>query len=82
MTRADAEHTGVVPECPQVLEGAGGHRYLPVLAVLASRREVTAEVLAIRLEDVTDQLSQLGIPKVLELADLAVAESGQTPSWL
>jgi hypothetical protein len=39
-------------------------------------------MLAIRIEDVADQLPQLGIPEVLELAGLAVAESGQTPSWL
>jgi hypothetical protein len=39
-----------------------------------ARREVPAEVIAIRLEDVADQLTQLGILKVLELADLAVAE--------
>jgi hypothetical protein len=44
--------------------------------------EVLAEVLEIRLEDLADQLPQLGILEVLELADLAVAERGQTPSWL
>jgi len=79
---ADAEDAGVVPERPELPEGAGGHRDLPVLAVLVARREVLAEVLAIRLEDLADQISQLGIPEVLELADLAVAERVQTPSWL
>jgi hypothetical protein len=29
-------------------------------------------VLAIRLEDVPDQLTKVGIPEVLQLADLAV----------
>jgi len=79
---ADAEHAGVVPEHPEVPEGACGHRDFPVLAVLVSFRKVLAEVLAIRLEDVADQLPQLGILEVLEFADLAVAERVQTPSWL
>jgi hypothetical protein len=39
-------------------------------------------MLAIGLEDVADQVAQIGIAKVLELADLAVAERDQTPSWL
>jgi hypothetical protein len=39
-------------------------------------------MLAILLEDVPDQRPQVGIPEVLELTDLAVAEGGQTPSWL
>jgi hypothetical protein len=39
-------------------------------------------MLAVGLEDLPDQLAQLGIPEVLDLADLAVAERCQTPSWL
>jgi hypothetical protein len=45
-------------------------------------REVLAEVLAIRLEDLADQIPQFGVLEILELADLAVAERVQTPSWL
>jgi hypothetical protein len=73
---------GIVTQRSEVPEGAGGHRDLPVLAVLVAGGEVLAEVLEVRLEDLPNQLPQLGILEVLELTDLAVAERGQTPSWL
>jgi hypothetical protein len=47
-----------------------------------ARGEVLAEMLEVRLEDLANQLAQIGVREVIELADLAVAESGQTPSWL
>jgi hypothetical protein len=72
----------VVPEDAERPERAEGHRDLPVLAVLVAGGEVLAEVLEVRLEDLPNQLPQLGILEVLELTDLAVAERGQTPSWL
>jgi hypothetical protein len=39
-------------------------------------------MLAIGLEDFPDQLAQLGVLEILELAYLAVAKRVQTPSWL
>jgi hypothetical protein len=39
-------------------------------------------MLAIRLEDVPNQVAKLRVSEVLELAGLAVAERVQMPSWL
>ena len=73
--RAHAENPGVVAQNAERPEGAKGHRDLPVLPVLAARGEVRiAEVLAIGRVDVADQLPELGVGEVLELAELAVAE--------
>src|SRR5262249_55476039 len=83
---AHPEDLGVVPERPEVAKGARGHRQLPALAVFLALGErqppngllmlgiaLTSAVNAVPDTDVSHQGAQVGVAKILQLAELAMA---------
>jgi GDPmannose 4,6-dehydratase len=74
MPRSHPQHPSVGAEGAERPECAQGHGDLPVLPVLAAAGEVCAEVLPVGRVDVADQLGELGIGEIGDLAELAVTE--------
>lgn len=70
----DPQHRRVPAQDPEVAESAHGHRYLPVLAVLAARRKAGPPPRRLVREDLAHQRGEAGIGEVLDLQDLVVGQ--------
>jgi 2-polyprenyl-3-methyl-5-hydroxy-6-metoxy-1,4-benzoquinol methylase len=79
---SDTQDLGLRMEGSEIREGPQRHRHFPVLPVLAAGREVSAESLQMRRVDIANDLAQLAIVEVLELAELVVPKRSRRPRVL